>query len=421
MHKFVFRWYSYRIAHILNAVVGVLGLAAMMGCMGESPTKPAYDDAADVYSALQLNYNAITLSTHSPYDTVQLKAVPVNLFGETLQYSEDSIEFRLLSVLDTSIRISPKGKIITNTATGGTRVEASLTINGIKRTAVALVMVRDELPVRRVERIEFAPLPPDSSWRWAVSGATIGHEKWLRAYDFNGQLIPTSNYTASFSFSDPRLNSQQYPNSGIPVGEGYIYTKFYAYDTSFRDSSIIKRIEPPYRFVVAIDVYPAEGGSRLIVQPDSINIKLGTTAYFINKSGYSNSMCQTYQWCKDRSYNVKEYGDMRLVWFDSLDIVFDTPVMADAGQNLSAFGSGRFFTLLATAGMIGALTSDGSIGNIESFGGVNCDGDRLGKCGDFSQGIVDRGYRARQFNTPGKVRFHSTKHPGIKGVIVVTE
>jgi hypothetical protein len=135
---------------------GVLGTLLMtaIGC-NDAVTNPTRTEIADQLWEVRLERRAITMSTVAPYDTITLRPIALNVFGDTLSDS-DGMEVHYHSVSDTTIRISDEGVLTVRvpTSSNGIKIIARVTYNNVTLTDTATVVVTNQpSPPRLVDTI----------------------------------------------------------------------------------------------------------------------------------------------------------------------------------------------------------------------------------------------------------------------------
>ncbi len=396
------------------------------GACGEDPVEAHTVDVSTLFARLELNHKAIILSLNESFDSVQLSAVPRNLRGELLPYTEP-VQFRRLNELDTTVSVNADGFVTARVATNGTRVEASLTIDGITRTDTTLIMVRSESPVRKLSHIEFFPLPPDSSWRWGGYPNAIGYERWVRFFDTGMTLVPASQAVVAYSWENNdvvSISSQKpYPTAFGVLGETYIHARVYAYGKVLSDSVLFRRIEPTAKFVVIDRIVPSNGTPSIVFYPAKLEVNPGTTVIFFNMRGMFNGSlgaCSSASYfCGNRILHTISFTGSRIGWVDSVDVEFDNPVNVESGDTYGRIA-------YKGAGLLGlAYPSDRGVGNIAPFSFVRCEvipgGTSNTNCGGRGIGLLDPGFRSRKFTIPGTYNYTSVRFPGVTGSITVKQ
>lgn len=406
-------------------IIYTVFLFSAIGCAGGDPTEPYIPDGKKMYSKLELKHKAILLSVHEPYDTIRLVAVPRNPLGDSIQHT-GSLSFRQLNPLDASIRLDSSGFVKARAASNGSRIEVKLTIGSVTQLDTAVIMVRTELPVRKVQRTEFFPLPPDSSWLWAGERSSSNarkYERWLRIFDDDEVIIPSAQLVVSYSWDDWGVLSfstgsgAHYPSASGLAGETYIHAKLFAYDTALHDSVLFQRIDPPVRIVVIDRIVPAQGEPSIAFFPGTLYAKTGNTVFFANMLGLwsGSSFCILGPaLCGNKILHEQEHVGTKLFWVDSVDIQFENPDLVDVGDS--------YGTMYFSANLI--WPTDGGNGNIPAFAFTRCENFGAAPrddCGGLKVGTLDPGVRARKFNTPGIYHYSSTRYPGVRGTIIVED
>lgn len=402
--------------------VGCCVIWLLAACGSEKPTEPMVSDPSKLYYSLELEHKAIIVSTFTPYDTVQLRVAARNMVGNVIAH-EETVQFRRLNELDTSVRVDPDGMVYAQSTTPGTKVIASLTIDGITLADTATIMVRNESPVEKIAKLEFFPLLPDSAWRWGGWRAAIGYERWVRFFGDNDAPIPSTQAIVTYKWDNDAIVSyisdKPYESAWGLIGETYIHASVYAYGTALSDSVLFRRVEPTAKFVLVDRIVPAHGDPSIVFYPGTLQIRPGTTVIFFNSTGFWTQLftfCRpTVDFCGNRILYTQEFPQgYELYWVDSVDIQFDQP-----GNVLAGDSYGRMEYAVGT----NAFPSDQGVGDIEAFSVIHCE-TRSGfsrACNGLARTLYDPGYRSRKFTVPGTYRYTSSRFPGVTGTIIVKE
>lgn len=393
----------------------------LAACGAEKPTEPMISDPSTLYHSLQLEHKAIIVSTFAPYDTVQLRVTPRNLLGDVIAY-DGAVQFRRLNELDTSVRVDPDGLVNAQSTTSGTRVIASLTIEGITRADTATIMVRNEFPIQKIEKLEFFPLSPDSSWRWAGWRAAIGYERWVRFFGDGDAPIPQNQAVVAYRWDDDDVVSgaldRPYESAWGEIGETYIHASVYAYGKRISDSVLFSRVEPTVKFVVVDRIVPEQSEPSIVFFPGTLQVQPGTTVIFFNSIGVRNSgfaRCTPTYFCGNRVLYTQVFPEgYELFWVDSVDIQFEDPENVLAGES---YGNLQDYSVQ------GSFPSDQGVGNVDAFSIVRCEtvSGASRACDGSSSVNRDPGYRSRKFTKPGTYKYTSSRFPGATGTIIVKE
>ena len=156
-----------------------------------------------VFWSLTLNHRAVNLSTTSPYDTIQLIALPRNIRGDILT----DIPPATFTSTDSSVLVFPDGRIQGKTqqrASQSAPVVATLTYRGVTRVDTAFVRVTNVAEPPMLHKFRFE-VPPGDSTRIASRGF---EEIWttsvpLTVRDAADATIPRLN--VYYESSDPAI------------------------------------------------------------------------------------------------------------------------------------------------------------------------------------------------------------------------
>ncbi len=330
-----------------------------------------------LFWTLRIDYPAVRLTTHAPYDTVRLTASPysavdaaidttVTEHGNTIWYSTDS----------TLVRVTSDGMVSARGVTGTKKiyVVARKQVGGITRSDTAMIQVVDV--VNPPILVSFRSRPSDSLKR--ASGMSFVMIPQLLDRD----SAPIAGYPVHYRSSNLFVAPIRDPWSGTvsagflihsnTIGTSRIVASTMAFGVSFVDTFTVEvgyPLAPIYN--PTIDVGSVNGVPISYLKIPSINIGPGGVVGFTNSTGINAERASTNPGFTPSNGTVINY-----IFDDSLNV-------KDAGPQY-------------------ALTSDGNIHSIP--------GDTL---------IMPLNRRHfRKFQIPG--RYEYTVEPyGFRGVVVV--
>lgn len=421
-------------------------ILSVYGCSSQDSVQPIKSDAERMIAMIEVNHKAILLSTHHPYDTVQLSAIPRNIYGDTLPL-EISLQFKLVDNSDNIVELDSSGFIRALGAISKLGVEVSTVVDGFKFSDTAFITVRAETPVRKIANVQ-SFYRTDSNWVWmdqANNWNTVGN---FDVIDEDSRVVPRSQYVIGYkaartqSLAGERYTINDYELMGDPrwvrPGKNVIHARLYAYGKHHQDSFVLYRVKPSAAFIMIGRVSPRDGEEYPVVYPENTVLPVGSTVIFLNGAPEPENAIASNGGYRDpvnfdgfpRIKN-REFSASYLQWVDSVDIVFDNLI-----------GIGRGDSLMRPFGRLGAWFSGsvaqrypslGGSGNIALFSKTICyrnldynPGEDI-TCGGLNNGApavrteIDPGYRSRRFDCPGVYTFRSTLYPSIVGRITITE
>ena len=120
----------------LVASFGALSCALLAACSGDT-TDPASLPVSQLYWAVQLNWDAVTLALTPGYDTVRLTATPLTALGTRLP-GAGTIRYQ---PLDSTLTVDSMGLVTAHYTVGRTAVVATLTVGNLTHTDTAVFHV----------------------------------------------------------------------------------------------------------------------------------------------------------------------------------------------------------------------------------------------------------------------------------------
>lgn len=124
-----------------------------------------------------LNHHAATLSTFSPWDTMQLSMTALTSSGDTV-YSDSAI-VSYESLDSNMVSVTPDGKVQAKVVNSGTSILASMTIGEVTYKDTIIVRVEANASPRTLSTLSIQPLPPDSA-KTSVSTAIFTLQRFLK-------------------------------------------------------------------------------------------------------------------------------------------------------------------------------------------------------------------------------------------------
>jgi hypothetical protein len=276
--------------HRLNTLSLVLGavLTALVAC--SDPTDPIPMNLADQLWDVRIESKAITMSTVAPYDTITLRTIAFNGFGDTIT---EGLEVQYYPVSDTSMRISDDGvlKVRMPTNAQGTKIVSRVTYKNVTRTDTALVVVTTNAT---------PPYPLDTIVLDAIDGLTgEPTQAILPIYSIvsvpiaivsrvlsNG--IPVASVPLSYVSSDESILLVG-PWTGEPMaklaGQARILATTTWYGKTYRTALDVRVVGPLFgEFRIQERIPRGSDTAVFVVSPGSVEVEPGAAISWINES-----------------------------------------------------------------------------------------------------------------------------------------
>lgn len=299
------------------ALLGMLGGLAACGSIEPVEPHAPITDAAALYSRLTLNHPAVTLSTASGYNTLQLVATPYNALGEPMT-GLPAPTFRTVPNDTAKIRVTEDGLVTALGAATDFQVIAELVTAGPVRhadTALINITTLTEPPV--LGSLDIDPMPPDSGM-WAYPGSE----------GFINLLLGSIQLSSLKTISPPRVTD----TAGMTMTQ--LQFEYMSLDP------MIARVD-------------RRSGVVTVVQPGPVQMVARTTAYGVVQADTATFTvtpkiaAQVEIGESDDGRPIFPTGELRIaptavVGFynqtgDSVDIVFDDPThVTDLSGSVSA-------------------------------------------------------------------------------------
>jgi len=199
-------------------VLAVAGVLVALGCGGDNATAPG---AERQYWQLTLDQHAITLSTHAPYNTVQLVATPRTVDGVVLPDAGTPT----FTAGDTSVIVTADGHVTGHSPASGVPVVVSLTVggaHGLTLTDTAWVNVNDIPAPQLPAQLRLLTTPGDSAKTDLAN--TVGVTLVGEVTDSLGNPIP--DVLVAFRSADSTIVTVD-PRYGGVVARGIGTTRLY--------------------------------------------------------------------------------------------------------------------------------------------------------------------------------------------------
>jgi hypothetical protein len=356
-----------------------LGVIGAVACSTTDTTAVPLDGETG-YWRLRMNYQAVTLSTIAPYDTIQLIATPCNAYDVPLPQSAlDSAvtTYQLQDPNDTSLTITADGFVHALHPHDGVLVNITTTVRGMTRVDTISFNVTNVSPPPHLTTFTLT-VTPDSLTDTFLLGAGQGTLK-VQALDSLDKKIP--HVVVHFSTADQRMvqlssgggvsGTVQRQRDGIFVhpGRAMLFAEATVYGITMRDSTFVTITPPGFGLLTAVFGTPKAVG-RVVGQfepaVDTVHIVpdpyagTGATVAFLNATT------------------------------TPIDVVFDDP---------TAFKANGIETLFC---------GTSSQGNVPAFVHEPTTSCFLGQSG----------FRLRLITSPGTYHYHSAMY-GTSGAIVV--
>lgn len=366
-----------------RAGVALVLSVVLASCGSDAPTPfaPATgSDAAGRFWSLTLNYQAVTLSTVAPYDTIRIVATPRDASGHAIE-GLGPISFRSLD--SSRVRVTPDGVLHAVRTGSNVTIQVSLSAGGVTHLSDVSVTVTNVSSPPVLAHIDVFPTTPDSNpvpiggdgtfLSITASGDASAFAVSLLAMSLTDTAgNPISNINVAGISSDSSV-LQAFPQGtllflgGIRPGRADVILTATAYGVTVADT-IPFMVTMPIFDVVKIAQRPTGLSGAMqptFVSPDIV-ISPGGTVVWANVSG------------------------------EPVDIVFDDPTNVVDHGAISCANAG--------------VTDVGGTGSIDAFGVPQ----------DTSAATLDpENCRSRGFPVPGTYTYHST-HTAATGRIVVS-
>jgi plastocyanin len=268
--------------------LGAAVLTALVAC--SDPTDPIPMNLADQLWEVRIDPKAITMSTVAPYDTITLRTIAINGFGDTIT---DGLEIQYEPVSDTSMRISDDGVLHVRTPTSlqGTKLVAHVTYKNVTRTDTALVVVTtNAAPPHPLDSIILEPL---DMWTGeiaapilSVTPAFTGNFALVHRAFGNG--LEVANVPISYVSSDESVVLVD-PWTGALTpklaGKAHIIATTTWYGKPYQTILDIQVIGPMYgEFHIQERIPRGSDTAVFVVSPGSIEVEPGAVVRWTNKT-----------------------------------------------------------------------------------------------------------------------------------------
>ncbi len=230
--------------------------ASLLACAGDGLNPPSLADERDLYWKLELNHQAVTLSTTAPYDTLTLMATPRNVHGEALtglpaaKYTSADAE---------RVGVTADGRLVAGVAGAPVWVVSNIIFGNLRHSDSVFVRVVENALPPVLTSFSIDPEAPDSAKSAVVVSAPHDTLR-VHAADADGVGIP--DLLTSFRTSNPDV-AEIHPTRGIVTGKRVGTVDFYASATLF---GVRKTDTLPYRIGMpvfnSVTVEPPKAGIR---------------------------------------------------------------------------------------------------------------------------------------------------------------
>jgi hypothetical protein len=287
-----------RPARLAHRALSAAFLALVLGCGGVEVVAPhqPITDGEKLYSRLALEHRAINLALAAPYDTLQLRATPLNGYRQPIT-GLPAVTFRSL---DTAlVTVSPDGLLQAVRAGTGARIVAELAIPGNTRhTDTAMVNVTTNPLPTALASLKLAPVPPATTrlrllgvnWIGAAylslfAGIDVGLSPMIEASAVDENNAPITGLAIDYRELTPGGVSLDRHTGTIGshfrLGEHKIIASTVAYGVARADTLTVT-VELPIVHGIVIDAVPGRGMAAL---PSEVQIPRNGYVFWENHSG----------------------------------------------------------------------------------------------------------------------------------------
>lgn len=285
-----------RPARHARAALRIATLAFILGCSGVDTVAPyqPITDGDQLYMSLALEYRAINLALAAPYDTLQLRAAPLNAHGKPIA-GFSAATFRSL---DTAlVTVSADGLLQAVRVGGLARIVAELAIPGNARHVdTAVVNVTSGPAPQALASLEVATVPPTTRWRMLganpggalllyFSGVDIGLTPAIAARASDQSGAPIDGLAIDYREQTPGgLTLDRYSGmvlNFLRMGEQKLIASTVAYGVA-RADTITVTVESPLAHGILIEAIPGRG---MAATPSEVEIPLNGYVFWENESG----------------------------------------------------------------------------------------------------------------------------------------
>jgi hypothetical protein len=287
-----------RPARQARAALRIAALAFILGCSGVDTVAPyqPITDGERLYARLALEHRAINLALAAPYDTLQLRAAPLNAYGQPIA-GFSAATFRSL---DTAlVTVSADGLLQAVRVGGLARIVAELAIPGNARHVdTAVVNVTSGPAPQALASLDVAPVPPATT-RWRMLGANpdgalilyhfggvdIGLSPAIAARALDQSGAPIAGLAIDYREQTPGgLTLDRYTGmvlNFLRMGEQKLIASTVAYGVA-RADTITVTVESPLAHGILIEAIPGHG---VVATPSEVEIPLNGYVFWENDSG----------------------------------------------------------------------------------------------------------------------------------------
>jgi hypothetical protein len=360
-------------------------LLATIAC-GADSTAPKLTAPDGLFWSISLSHRAVTLSTRTPHDTLQLTVVARSATGAPLDNA--TIQFRVGDGADTTVFVSPTGLLQGHAFARSVRVLVTVSQGGMTQYDTVLVKVDTAAVANPGQPLQsFSIRPADNTQLLLECAENASLNLPLTVVDANGQSV--SNLPVFYASAQHEIanvttkgmgslvgspfNGIVYPNCAGPhVGESvWFYATTTIYGVTYTDSVEFTSTMPTFAGII---ILPDEssGSSDITFSPQHVTVAAGGAVAWIPATAPGQQ----------------------------LDVVFDAPQqIAETTDTLFIMSFGVF-------------PPSGVGGNISPW---SVDPDIPG----WDQQYVPVNARTRRFPVPGRYQFRSAKYPKATGTITV--
>lgn len=312
----------------------------LAACDMDSAVVPTAMPADSLFWTLRINYPAVRLSKHQPFDSVQLSAIPYSASGLPVDVSHDIPPTTTWYSTDsTLVRVTQDGLVTARGVTGTAKVYivARSRVGNITREDRAMIQVVDEInpPVLR----SFQARPLDSLKRAAGTMFVMAP----RFLDQNNVVLTglpvhyRSSNTIAMPINDPWSNAIM---AGKPLvmnvfGTSHIVASTMAFGVALVDTFTLEVGYPIEAFSVPMpDIKSVNGVATPYLLYPSIDIGPGGIVSFTNGTDISSAKAASAPGLTPSNGTVISY-----IFDDSLNVKSAAPRSPTADGNIHALAA----------------------------------------------------------------------------------
>jgi len=266
----------------LLRTIGLSSLAAMaFGCGGDA-TGPA---ARPVYWALVMNYHAVALTTHAPWNSVQLHATAVAPDGTPIA-GAGAVTYQ---AIDSTLAVTADGHVTARAATTASLIVATLTIDNVTHVDTTVITTANTPATPpKLAFLSVQTADPTDSTKMAAGGNPTKDMTTI-ATDSGGVIGSPFDIPFWYTSSDPTIatiDRRSGQITGLRPGQITITVESNVYGILRRDSirfTIADPLQVEFEMVKRVPV--GDTTPFLAFDPGTLTAGVGANVTFVNISG----------------------------------------------------------------------------------------------------------------------------------------